>query len=76
MDDSIVRASMQSLVNLFHSNAASLANKREQVTDDFNKNSIDKINSLLKDISELNRTIKSCDIIKNHNLYADSYLEI
>ncbi len=63
LDDSIVRASMQSLVNLFHSNASSLANKREQVTDDFNKNSIDKINDLLKDISELNKTIKSCDIL-------------
>ena len=24
----------------------------------------------------LMETIKSCDIIKNHNLYADSYLEI
>lgn len=63
LDDSIVRASMQSLVNLFHFNASSLASKRQQVTDDFEKNSVRKINELLKDISELNKTIKSSEVL-------------
>lgn len=63
LDDSIVRASMQSLVNLFHSNASSLAQKRELVTEDFEKNSIRKVNELLKDIAELNKTIKSSEVL-------------
>ncbi len=63
LDDSIVRASVQSLVNLFHSNATSLASKREQVTDDFEKNSIRQVNSILKDIAELNKAIKNGQVL-------------
>lgn len=63
LDDSIVRSSMQSLVNLFHSNATSLASKREQVTNDLEKNMIPELNRLLENIAELNKTIKSSDIL-------------
>ncbi len=63
LDDSIVRSSMQSLVNLFHSNATSLASKREQVTDDLETKMIPELNRLMKNIAELNKTIKSSDIL-------------
>ncbi len=59
LDDSIVRSSIQSLVSLFHFNATSLASKREEVTSDFETGSIRKINALMKEIAELNKTIKS-----------------
>lgn len=63
LDDSIVRSSMQSLVSLFHFNATSMATKREQVTDDFENKSIRQVNALLKDIAELNKTIKSSHVL-------------
>ncbi len=63
LDDSIVRSSMQSLVSLFHFNATSMATKREQVTDDFENKSVRQVNELLKDIAELNKTIKSSHVL-------------
>ena len=63
LDDSIVRASMQSLVNIFHANATNLADKREQITDDFENNSIRQVNALLKDIAELNKSIKNSQVL-------------
>lgn len=63
LDDSIVRASMQSLVNIFHFNATSLADKRQQITDDFLKNSIRQVNGMLKDIAELNKSIKNSQVL-------------
>ena len=63
LDDSIVRASMQSLVNIFHANATNLADKREQITDDFENNSIRQVNALLKDIAELNKSIKNSHVL-------------
>lgn len=62
LDDSIVRSSMQSLVNLFHSNATQMAEKRENVTADF-ENSVEKANALMKEIAEYNKTIKSSHIL-------------
>ncbi len=63
LDDSIVRASMQSLVNIFHANATNLADKRDQITDDFENNSIRQVNALLKDIAELNKSIKNSHVL-------------
>ncbi len=63
LDDSIVRASMQSLVNIFHANATNLADKRDQITDDFENNSIRQVNALLKDIAELNKSIKNSQVL-------------
>ena len=63
LDDSIVRASMQSLVNIFHANATNLADKRDQITDDFENNSIRQVNALLKDIAELNKCIKNSQVL-------------
>ena len=63
LDDSIVRSSIQSLVSLFHFNATSMATKREQVTDDFENKSVRQVNELLKDIAELNKTIKSSHVL-------------
>ena len=63
LDDSIVRASMQSLVNIFHANATNLADKRAQITDDFENNSIRQVNALLKDIAELNKSIKNSHVL-------------
>lgn len=63
LDDSIVRASMQSLVNIFHANATNLADKRDQITDDFQNNSIRQVNALLKDIAELNKSIKNSQVL-------------
>lgn len=63
ISDSIVRASMQSLVNLFHSCSKLLADKREQITDDFNNNSVRQVNELLENIAELNKTIKSSQVL-------------
>lgn len=62
LDDSIVRSSMQSLVNLFHSNATRLAEKRENVTKDF-ENSVKQVNELMEKIAEYNKTIKSSHIL-------------
>lgn len=63
LDDSIVRASMQSLVNIFHANATNLADKRDQITDDFENNSIRQVNALLEDIAELNKSIKNSHVL-------------
>ncbi len=62
LDDSIVRSSVQSLVNLFHSNATRLAEKRENVTKDF-ENSVKQANELMAKIAEYNKTIKSSHIL-------------
>lgn len=62
LDDSIVRSSMESLVNLFHSNATRLAEKRENVTTDF-ENSVKQVNELMAKIAEYNKTIKSSHIL-------------
>lgn len=63
LDDSLVRASLESLVSLFHFNATSLADKRQQITDDFTTNSIRQLNSMMEDIAELNRSIKNGQVL-------------
>ena len=60
--ETIVKNSALLLAQAFHNAAEQLSQVRKQETDSFLSSGIDQANSLLQNIAQLNREIKSCDI--------------
>lgn len=60
--ETIVKNSALLLTQAFHNAAEQLSQVRKQETDSFLSSGIDQANSLLQNIAQLNREIKSCDI--------------
>lgn len=60
--ETIVKNSALLLTQAFHNAAEQLSQIRKQETDSFLSSGIDQANSLLQNIAQLNREIKSCDI--------------
>ncbi len=63
--DSMVRSSAQNLLNLFHQDAQRLQEVREELANEFQDTTIKDLNNLLKNIGELNETIKNSHIVGN-----------
>lgn len=60
--DTMAKASADSLVKLFNSYAKNLQQVRENTENDFSNIDIDNVNNILKNITELNKSIKSSQI--------------
>lgn len=60
--DGMVKASADSLVKLFNSYAKNLQQVRENTENDFQNVDVEKVNSILNSITELNKSIKSGQI--------------
>lgn len=60
--ETIVKNSALLLTQAFHNASTQLEQVRKQETDSFLSSGIDQANSLLQNIAQLNREIKSCDI--------------
>ncbi|WP_283607246.1 flagellar hook-associated protein FlgK [Faecalispora anaeroviscerum] len=60
--ETIVKNSSLLLTQAFHNAAEQLSQVRKQETDSFLSSGVDQANSLLQNIAELNKEIKSCDI--------------
>lgn len=63
--DSMVRSSAQNLLNLFHQDAQRLQEVREDLSNEFQDTTIKDLNNILKNIGELNETIKNSHIVGN-----------
>lgn len=68
--DSMAKVSADSLVKLFNSYSKNLQQVRENTENDFSNVDIDNVNNILKNITELNNSIKSSQI------QGDSALEL
>lgn len=68
--DSMVKTSCQQLTTLFNSYSARIDEVKDNLTDDLTNVDIPRVNEILKNISELNKTIKSSEI------YGESALEL
>lgn len=60
--ETIVKNSALLLTQAFHNASTQLEQVRKQETDSFLSSGVDQANSLLQNIAQLNREIKSCDI--------------
>lgn len=60
--ETVVKNSALLLTQAFHNASTQLSQVRKQETDSFLSSGVDSANSLLKNIAQLNREIKSCDI--------------
>lgn len=60
--ETVVKNSALLLTQALHNASTQLSQVRKQETDSFLSSGIDSANSLLKNIAQLNREIKSCDI--------------
>lgn len=63
--DSMVRSSAQNLLNLFHQDAVRLQEVREDLVNEFEDTTVKDLNGILKNIAELNETIKNSHILGN-----------
>ncbi len=63
--DSMVRSSSQILLNLFHQNATDLQEVRADLTKEFSDTTVKDLNKVLKNIAELNESIKNSQILGN-----------
>lgn len=63
--DTTVRSNMQILLNLFHDNAKRLEDVRSEMTSGFENNDVADVNAMLKNIAELNKSIKNSQILGN-----------
>ncbi|MCI8599403.1 MAG: flagellar hook-associated protein FlgK [Lachnospiraceae bacterium] len=63
--DSMVRSSAQNLLNLFHQSATRLEEVREDLANEFRDTTVKDLNGILKNIAELNETIKNSHILGN-----------
>lgn len=63
--DTTVRSNMQILLNLFHDNAKRLEDVRNEMTSGFESNDVADVNAMLKNIAELNKSIKNSQILGN-----------
>ncbi len=66
--DSMVRSSCQSLLNLFHQTATDLKDTRNDLTTEYMDTTIKDANEILRNIAELNETIKNSEILGNNAL--------
>lgn len=64
-NDTAVRSNMQVLINLFRDNAVRLQDIREDMQTGFKSTDVSDLNGILKNIAELNTTIKSSNILGN-----------
>lgn len=60
--ENIVKNSSQLLTKAFNSAAGQLSEIRDQQTNSFNTNAVDKVNTILKNIAHINQEIKSADV--------------
>ena len=67
-NDTVVRSRMQILVNLFREKAVSLQDIRENTREDFQSTDIKDLNAALKNIAELNTSIKNSQVLGNNAL--------
>ena len=63
--DTMVRSNMQILLNLFRENSVKLQDVREDMQMGFKTTDIEDLNHMLKNISELNKSIKSSHVLGN-----------
>lgn len=63
--DTMVRSNMQILLNLFRDNSSRLEGVREDLTSGFKNTDVDEVNQILKNISELNSSIKNAQVLGN-----------
>lgn len=66
--DSMVRSASQNLLNLFHQNATNLKDVREDLSTEFTDTTVKDANEILKNIAELNETIRNSMILGNSAL--------
>lgn len=64
-NDTVVRSRMQILVNLFREKATTLADIRKDTQDNFKATDIKDLNETLKNIANLNTTIKNSQVLGN-----------
>lgn len=63
--DTMVRSNMQILLNLFRDNSTRLEGVREDLTNGFKTTDVDEVNQILKNISDLNSSIKNAQVLGN-----------
>ena len=63
--DTTVRSNMQILLNLFHDNAKRLQDIKDEMTNGFKDNDVADVNQMLKNIAELNKSIKNSQVLGN-----------
>lgn len=63
--DTMVRSNMQILLNLFRDNSSRLEGVREDLTSGFKNTDVDEVNQILKNISDLNSSIKNAQVLGN-----------
>lgn len=63
--DSMVRSSAQNLLNLFREDAVRLQEVREDMVNEFRDTTVKDLNGILKNIAELNETIKNSHVLGN-----------
>lgn len=61
--DSMVRSNMQILLNLFRENSSRLEDVRNDISSSLQNTDIADVNDILKNIAELNKTIKNSQIL-------------
>lgn len=67
-NDTVVRSRMQIIVNLFREKAVSLQDIRENTREDFQSTDIKDLNAALKNIADLNTSIKNSQVLGNNAL--------
>lgn len=63
--DTMVRSNMQILLNLFHENASRLDDIRSDVETNLSNTEISEVNDMIKNIADLNKSIKNSQILGN-----------
>ncbi len=63
--DSMVKSSCQQLLNLFHQNAEDLKGARDDLSSEFTDTTVKDANEILKNLAELNETIRNSQILGN-----------
>ena len=63
--DSMVKSACQQLLNLFHQNAEDLKGVRDDLSSEFTDTTVKDANEILKNLAELNETIRNSQILGN-----------
>ena len=63
--DSMVRSNMQILLNLFHENSSRLEDIRKDISTSLTDTDVAGVNDILKNIANLNKTIKNSHVLGN-----------
>lgn len=64
-NDTVVRSRMQIIINLFREKAVSLQDIRQDTQENFKATDVKDLNSILKNIAELNTNIKNSQVLGN-----------